>query len=152
MSCTWSSYSSRSLKVMLCGHYFPQSSRVGYSSYICLSTLELQALLQYISHCFSKTSDLKQKPGTCPASILGSPGSPLSLEFHSRCCSLLHQQDLALTSQGHSWIIECWQCPLPIPWQPVPLQCSMESPSPQGCGTEERGAEARSPGAARGLG
>lgn len=44
------------------------------------------------------------------------------------------------------------QYPLPIPWQLVPLQCFMESSSPQGCGTEGRGPEVRIPGADRGSG
>lgn len=148
ISCTWSSCSPRSLQVMLCRCF----SSMGYNRYLFINTKTTGPLAVHFKLLFqnhwseAETWDLShQHPGD----------SWLSLEFHASAahCSVsrtllsLHRDTCNHGSWIHgSWNAACWQCSLPVPWQLVPLQCFMESPSPQGCGAEGRGAEPEAQG------
>lgn len=131
-------------------------SGVGYSSHIYLfintkatgtTAVHFKLLFQNqwseaetwgLSHQHSGHPQLSPVPGVSQQMLLTAlPAAPCS---HFTGTQLDHEMQPA------------GQCPLPVPWQLVPLQSFTECPSPQGCGTEGRGAEARRPGADRASG
>lgn len=156
ISSTWSSCSPRSLQVMLCRCF----SGMGYNKYLFINTTATGPLAVHFKLLFqnhwseAETWDLShQHPGDSWLSPV--PG------VSCKCCSLLCQQDLALTSQGHmqSWIMDPWimKCSLLAVLPPCPLTaCAIAmlhgvSLTP-GLWGWRKGSWARSPGAVRGLG